>query len=157
MEDPEELRELGFLCRPLIMTQASIRNAPTNMPGNSPARNTPIGNLLHCSLAAAVAPTAVELVVEVAVEELVLDVFVADEVVVEELDAVSEDESVFPTMLVLVIMAHTDVPAPSVTQLYPNGQHLLPHVGNLSPNLVVNICAPGFDVAFCFEISHESG
>jgi hypothetical protein len=47
MEEPEELREFGFRCLPLQMTQASIINAPTNIPGNNPARNTPMGNLLH--------------------------------------------------------------------------------------------------------------
>ena len=45
-DEPVESR-FGFRCRPLQITQASIMNAPINIPGNKPARNTPTGNLLH--------------------------------------------------------------------------------------------------------------
>lgn len=94
--------------------------------------------------------------VELVVEVVEVAVFVADEVVVVgELDVLPDEASVFPTMLVLLMMAQTEFPAPSVTQLYPNGQHLVPHVGKLSSNLVVKIPAVGFDVAFCDATLHE--
>jgi hypothetical protein len=97
-EEPEEFRELGLRWRPLQMTHASIRNAPKNMPGNRPARKTPIGNLLHCGCVWAADAFAVdELGVEVEMDDVLVPaveevlVAVADEVVVDELDAFPPD------------------------------------------------------------------
>lgn len=37
----------SLLCRPERITQASALSAPMNIPGKSPAKKTPAGNLLH--------------------------------------------------------------------------------------------------------------
>jgi phosphoribosylamine-glycine ligase len=79
------------------MTQASIRNAPTNKPGKKPARKTAAGNLLYVLDELAEALTAVdEGVAEVEVAEAD-----AEDVVEEELDG---EVSVLPMMLVFLIM-----------------------------------------------------
>ena len=90
------------------------------------------------------------------VEEVEVAVFVAEEVVEEELGVLPDDASVFPTMLVLLMIEHTALPDP-VTHSYPNGQQLLPHDGKLSPSLVVKIPAVGLEVAFCDDTSHLIG
>lgn len=131
-----------------------------NIPGKNPARKTPIGNLLHVdSTCAAEALTLVEVDVELVVEVLDVVVRVAevDEVLLlEGVDAALADDeaaSVLPVLLVLAMIAHLASPVESTTHWYPKGQHLFPHVGNLSPNFVVNISAAEFLVMFCCWIS----
>ena len=90
-----------------------------------------------------------------AVEVVEVAVFVAVEVVL--LDALPDEGSVLPTMLVLLMIEQTLFPLPSVTQLYPKGQHLSPHVASLSPSLVVKIPAFGLAVAFWPDTSQDIG
>lgn len=118
-----------------------MRKAPRNMPGNRPARKTPIGNLLHWDVVSdADAPAPVNVDVElVRVAEAVEVADVVVEAVAEELLVFPDEPSVFPTMLVSLIMVHSDPPSLFTTQAYPNGQQLFPQVGSLSPSLVVKI------------------
>ena len=151
MVEPEELRELGFRCLPLHITQASMIKPPTNIPGNNPARKTPTGNLLLWELAwAADAVIAADVEVELAVDVVEVALLVGEDVVVEEIEELEEaaEASVFPMILVLLLIAQMLAPVPSVRQLYPKGQQLVPQVGSLSVSLVVNIDDVGFEVAF---------
>lgn len=84
-----------------------------NMPGKNPARNTPIGNLLHLgSIRAAEELTPLVVVADGEAVDLVeADVFVADaaeELLVVELP--EEEASVFPVLLVPVMMLQTGGP-----------------------------------------------
>jgi hypothetical protein len=129
------------------MTQPSIINAPTNMPGKSPAKKTVAGNLLQCAWIEAAA--ALEVFVAVAVE--LADVVF--EVEVELLEA--GDVSVDPDLLELVKREQKDLSLPCpATQAYPKGQQLSPHRGNESPKRVVKMLPSAFAVTFCRWISH---
>jgi hypothetical protein len=74
------------------MTQASMMNAPTNMPGNKPAKKTVAGNLLHRGWREVAA--ALDVFVGVAVG-------LADEAVLEA-EVELADADVVPDLLALV-------------------------------------------------------
>jgi hypothetical protein len=105
-DEPSELREAGSWWRPLHITQASMKNAPMNMPGKKPAKKTPTGNLLHLgSISDSEELTPGEVILEVAVE--LVDVAVCDEVaeelLLDEAPVDVEEVSVLPDLLVSAI------------------------------------------------------
>lgn len=127
---------------------AMVMRAPATMPGKNPTSTAVAGNLLQDSAIGAVPFVLMTGITEadcVLVEECVGDVVA---------EAEAEDVGVGGTESCWFAFI---MQTPFVLQLYPKGQHPLPHVNNVDVSAVVCNVLPGFKVPFCLVMSQVMG
>jgi hypothetical protein len=147
-EEPLRLRVDLRWWAPRMQIVATVLRMPATRPGKKPTRTAGAGNLLQDSVIRAVPFVLVTGITEadcVLVEDCVGDAVGAAE---EEDVGVGGAESCW-----FAFMMQT----PFVLQLYPKGQHPVPHVNNVDVSAVVCSVLAGFNVPFCLEMSQVMG
>lgn len=121
---------------------ATVSSTPRTRPGKKPTRTAVIGNLLHDSeMGAVVLNTGVDVADDDEAVGRAVEAVVEVEVEDEEIGAVCWLAFISQSLFEL--------------QLYPKGQHWLPHVGRFPDKSVVMSEMPGCAVTFCWVMSHE--